>query len=130
MCTKNIAKKKNSSYRILHTLRPHRTHCIITVFRYRLNMEAFGILNKITKSVINNTWHCLQIIYWCFLFCKENVTLLQCAYKKLLTSPVIMQLFTSEGQNTNIKKGYACVCHLLRSVARSILVRLHIFNAC
>ena len=27
---------------------------------------------------------------WCFLFCKENVTLLQGALKKLPNSPVIM----------------------------------------
>ena len=32
----------------------------------------------------------LRVILWCFLFCKEYVTLLQAALKKLLTSPVIM----------------------------------------
>ena len=31
-----------------------------------------------------------NLIFWCFLFCKEDVTLLQGALKKLLTSPVII----------------------------------------
>ena len=67
---------------------------------------------------------------WCFLFCKEDVTLLQGALKKLLTSHVIMSFFIREVQNTNIKKQYACVYHLLRSIARSLLFRLHILRAC
>ena len=50
--------------------------------------------------------------------------------KKLLTSPVIVSFFIWEGRNTNIKKGYACVYHLIRSVARSILFPLHILSTC
>ena len=50
--------------------------------------------------------------------------------KKLLNSPVIMYFFIWEGQNTNIKKGYSCVDHLLRSIARSLLFRLQILSAC
>ena len=41
--------------------------------------------------------------------------------KKIVTSPAIIYFFIWEGQNTNIKKVYACVYHLLRSVARSLL---------
>ena len=50
--------------------------------------------------------------------------------KKLLTSPVIMWLFIREGQNINIIKAFTCVYHLLRSVARSLLFRIHILSAC
>ena len=39
---------------------------------------------------------------WCFLFCKEDVTLLQGILNKLLTNPVIIYFFIWEGQ-----KGYA-----------------------
>ena len=35
----------------------------------------------------------MKSVLWCFLFYKEDVTLLQGALKKLLTSPVIMKLF-------------------------------------
>ena len=51
------------------------------------------------------------------LFCKEDTILIQGALKKLLTSPVIMQFYIWQGQNANIKKGYACVYYLLGSVA-------------
>ena len=32
-----------------------------------------------------------------------------------------MEFFICEGQNRNIKKGYACVFNLLKSVARSLI---------
>ena len=57
---------------------------------------------------------------WCFLFCKEDVALLQGALKKLLTSPVIifnLIFYLSSTQH--------CVYHLLRNVVRSLLFRLH-----
>ena len=40
-----------------------------------------------------------------------------------------MYFFIREEHNTNIKKGYACVYHLLRRVARMLIFRLHILNA-
>ena len=63
-----------------------------------------------------------EIHLWWFLFWKEDVTLLQSALKNCWPF--------WEGQNTNIKKGYTCVYHLLSSVARSLLFRLRISSAC
>ena len=51
--------------------------------------------------------------------------------KKIANHPCYnVFFFIWEGQNTNIKKGYTRVYHLLRSVARSILFRLHISSTC
>ena len=52
-----------------------------------------------------------KVVLWWFLFC-------------------FSAFFISEGQNTDIKKVYGCVYHLLRSMARSLLFRLQISSAC
>ena len=46
---------------------------------------------------------------------KRSHPLTKCI-KKIVTSPVIMCFFIWQGQNRNIKKGYACVYHLLKIV--------------
>ena len=49
---------------------------------------------------------------------------------KLLTSPVIMYFLFEKDRTQILKRGMPCVYHLLRSVARSLLFRLHISSAC
>ena len=78
-----------------------------------------------TDYLSNQTW-----ANGVFFSAKKMSPCYKVHYKKLLTSPVIMQFFIWEGQNTNIKKVYACVYHLLRSTARSLLFRRHISSAC
>ena len=60
---------------------------------------------------------------WSFLFCKEDVTLLQGALKNCCCKVIF---YTA--QHINIKKGFACVYHLLRSVARSLIFPLHFLS--
>ena len=50
--------------------------------------------------------------------------------KKIADRPCYNIIFYWEARNKNIKKGYAWVYHLIKSVARSILFRLHILSAC
>ena len=69
-------------------------------------------------------------ILWCFLFCKEDVTLLQGALKKLLN--FIMNFFFFfflRRTEHKYKKGMPCNYYLLRSIARSLLLRLFL-SAC
>ena len=54
------------------------------------NSFGFFGLSVITCFIVLQRNCKLKQILWCFLFYKENVTLLQVALKKLLTSPVIM----------------------------------------
>ena len=51
-------------------------------------------------------------------------------WKFLLLSEFLPEICWEEGENTNIKKWGACVYHLLRGIARSLLFRLHISNDC
>ena len=91
---------------------------------------ALGLVPEISNESFECiTCEILNIMVFSFLqrWCHP---LTKCI-KKFLTSPVIMYFFfVWEGQNTNIKKGYACVYHLLRSVARSLLFRLYISSTC
>ena len=65
----------------------------------------------------------------CFLFCKENVTLLQGALKKTADQPCYNVIFYLRTTNTQIlNKGMPCIYHLLRSIARLLIFRLHFFE--
>ena len=61
-----------------------------------ISQHVYGSYSKIVKTQVSvqhvRSFHVtiwLRILWW-FLFCKEDVTLLHGALKKLLTSPVIM----------------------------------------
>ena len=98
------------------------------------SLHHCAISNKYQRCLSENLFILsVEIIYWTLLvfsFLQRRCHPFIRCIKKLLTSRVIMQFFIWEWQNTNIKRGYACVYHLLRSVARSILFRFHISSAC
>ena len=84
----------------------------ISLYYKNLAYTTSYFLNKRDYIKINK--HSLAENYWCFLFCKENVTLLQGALKKLLTNPITMYFFIWEEHNTNNKKAYTLCFPLIK----------------
>ena len=68
-------------------LASHNTHVVYVSFIREWRHLQFNVdyERQIFEKLFS--W---QIYLWCFLFCKEDLTLLEDALKKLLTIPVIM----------------------------------------
>ena len=98
----------------------HRSECFIE--RNEWMNEKWSIINRDTEIyfIVN-----LMV----FSFLQRRCQPLTRCIKKIADQPSYNVIFIWEWQNRNIKKGYACLYHLLRSVARSLLFRLHILSA-
>ena len=102
----------------------------VFAFRFRTSGEMPSIHSFILLFFSEFTASPTSVILMVFSFLQRKCYPLTRCIKNIADQPCYNVIFFEKGRTQILKKGYACVCHLLRSVARSLFFRHHILSAC
>ena len=97
-------------------------------FIHKRRNPQFKVVSE--RQIFERLFIAILFTLMMFSFLQRKCNPLTRCIKKIADHTCHNLIFIWEEQNTNIKKGYACVHHLLQTVARSLLFRLHILSAC